>query len=251
MADGITQVVSGETGVGEIVEPVVFAQYIQQLTEVKSRLVQSGVMGSNPLLNQMLMGGGLTFTIPSFRDLDDDADNVSGQQQSDMQAISESGGTPALPAALNDAIPQETRSDSEVAVRLNRNQSWSSSDLAGQLAGSDPMDSIAARVSDYWVRRLQNILVSTFNGVIQDNTANDNGDFTNDISSTAFTAGVTDFSAEAFLDAAVTMGDSQEDITTIMVHSIVYNRMQKNNLCLLYTSPSPRDRTRSRMPSSA
>ena len=26
---------------------------------------------------------------------------------------------------------------------------------------------------------------------------------------------------------------------------------EKNNLCLLYTSPSPRDRTRSRMPSSA
>ena len=25
----------------------------------------------------------------------------------------------------------------------------------------------------------------------------------------------------------------------------------KNNVCLLYTSPSPRDRTRSRMPSSA
>ena len=26
---------------------------------------------------------------------------------------------------------------------------------------------------------------------------------------------------------------------------------QKGNVCLLYTSPSPRDRTRSRMPSSA
>ena len=27
--------------------------------------------------------------------------------------------------------------------------------------------------------------------------------------------------------------------------------LRENNLCLLYTSPSPRDRTRSRMPSSA
>ena len=27
--------------------------------------------------------------------------------------------------------------------------------------------------------------------------------------------------------------------------------MVENNICLLYTSPSPRDRTRSRMPSSA
>ena len=29
------------------------------------------------------------------------------------------------------------------------------------------------------------------------------------------------------------------------------NRLDKINVCLLYTSPSPRDRTRSRMPSSA
>ena len=33
----------------------------------------------------------------------------------------------------------------------------------------------------------------------------------------------------------------------------LFNRYKKiqNNICLLYTSPSPRDRTRSRMPSSA
>ena len=30
-----------------------------------------------------------------------------------------------------------------------------------------------------------------------------------------------------------------------------YNLLTKPNTCLLYTSPSPRDRTRSRMPSSA
>ena len=30
-----------------------------------------------------------------------------------------------------------------------------------------------------------------------------------------------------------------------------YGNWKKNELCLLYTSPSPRDRTRSRMPSSA
>ena len=33
--------------------------------------------------------------------------------------------------------------------------------------------------------------------------------------------------------------------------SLVYNFYEKDKNCLLYTSPSPRDRTRSRMPSSA
>jgi hypothetical protein len=72
--------------------------------------------------------------------------------------------------------------------------------------------------------------VATWKGVIADNTANDSGDYSNDISGVSFVDGVTNFSAEAFLDAAQTMGDSQEDLTMIMVHSVVYNRMQKNNL---------------------
>ena len=37
-------------------------------------------------------------------------------------------------------------------------------------------------------------------------------------------------------------------ITTLIVAT---DRVKLNNDCLLYTSPSPRDRTRSRMPSSA
>ena len=32
---------------------------------------------------------------------------------------------------------------------------------------------------------------------------------------------------------------------------IIKEAIEKDNICLLYTSPSPRDRTRSRMPSSA
>jgi hypothetical protein len=53
---------------------------------------------------------------------------------------------------------------------------------------------------------------------------------TNDISGASYTAGVTDFSAEAFIDAKLTMGDSMDSLTLVMVHSVVYARMQKNNL---------------------
>ena len=35
------------------------------------------------------------------------------------------------------------------------------------------------------------------------------------------------------------------------VHALIYDIMNDKQRCLLYTSPSPRDRTRSRMPSSA
>ena len=44
-----------------------------------------------------------------------------------------------------------------------------------------------------------------------------------------------------------------ENINQYMAEPLVYvcDCYQKFNVCLLYTSPSPRDRTRSRMPSSA
>ena len=42
------------------------------------------------------------------------------------------------------------------------------------------------------------------------------------------------------------------DIDNASIHAIVgENGAAKSTFCLLYTSPSPRDRTRSRMPSSA
>ena len=39
--------------------------------------------------------------------------------------------------------------------------------------------------------------------------------------------------------------------TSVMFHTATYSEPQANELCLLYTSPSPRDRSLSRMPSSA
>lgn len=220
------------TQLSDVVEPSVFTPYIQQLTEQKARLVQSGVLARNPLLDQLLGGGGLTFNVPSFRDLDNDADNVSGQDAADVQRIIATAGELSIgsPNTIQDSRPLKTQADAEVAVRLNRNQSWSSSDLAANLAGADPMASIGARVGYYWTRRLQAIFIATMNGVIADNDANDGDDYFVDISGASFTDGVTNFSAEAFIDAATTLGDSADDVTVVMVHSIVFARMQKNNL---------------------
>ena len=39
--------------------------------------------------------------------------------------------------------------------------------------------------------------------------------------------------------------------TVVLIPGLGYNGWMWHKICLLYTSPSPRDRTRSRMPSSA
>ncbi len=207
------------TQIADVVVPEIFTPYVQQLTEEKARIIQSGVAARDPAIDLLLAGGGLTFNTPSFQDLDNDTDRVS----TDTSVDDFTGGT-ARPDPLKVATSQE------VAVRLNRNNSWSSADLTAALAGTDPMQSIASRVAFYWTRRLQALFIATLNGVIKDNVANDAGDYESDISGSSYVAGVTDFSAEAFIDAAVTMGDSMEDITAMMVHSVVFSRMQKNNL---------------------
>ncbi len=219
MATGPTTLVS------DVVVPEIFTPYVQQKTEEKSRLIQSGALVRDPAIDNLIAGGGVTFEVPSFRDLDNEDDNVS----TDVADDDFTGGSA-------NSAPKKTGTSQETAVRLNRNQSWSSSDLTSALAGVDPMESIAGNVSGYWSRRLQAVFVATMKGVFADNdaapsgTEHVQGDMTNDISGASFADGVTNFTASAFLDAAVTMGDSMEDLGMIMVHSIVYNRMQKNNL---------------------
>ena len=206
------------TQISDVVVPEVFTPYVQQLSEQKSRLIQAGVLTRDPMLDQFLAGGGLTVNVPSFKDLDDDAERTS----TDGPGPDYTGG--AAPD------PLKTGTSQEIAVRLSRNNSWSSADLSAALAGADPLASINTRVANYWARRLQAVFVATMNGVIADNVANDSSDYVNDVSGASYSAGVTDFSAEAFLDTSLTMGDSMEDLVAVMMHSVVYNRAQKNNL---------------------
>lgn len=210
---------SGVTRISDIVVPEIFSPYTQQLTEQKSRLIRSGAVVVDSVLNQNLVGGGLTFNEPSFRDLDNDADRVSEDD----------------PSVL--ATPNKIQTSTEIQVRLSRNNSWSSMDLSGDLAGADPMGAIANRVSDYWVRRHQAAFIATMTGIFAMNATSPTGgsthtqdDMTHDVSGSVFADGVTNFSAEAFIDATATMGDSMDQLGMIMVHSLVYARMLKNNL---------------------
>ena len=208
------------TQVADVIVPEIFNPYVQQLTERKNNLVQSGALVRESFLDLFLQGGGLTGNAPSWKDITNDDDNVS---QDDAP-----GGSDATPKKLGTA--------NEIFVRLSRNQNWQTSDLAGDLAGSDPLRAVADRVANYRAQKLQTAFIATIKGVFADNAAAPSGsehtqnDMTNNISGSSYEAGVTDFSAEAFIDACLTMGDSMEMLRLTMVHSVVFARMQKNNL---------------------
>jgi hypothetical protein len=217
------------TQISDVIVPAVFTPYTQQLTMEKTAIIQSGIAARDDFLDNLLAGGGLTFTVPSWQDIGDPAENVSSDNPNST------------------STPNITQASAEVAVRLSRNASWSTMRLATALAGADPMQSIASRVSDYWVRRLQRAFVAVCQGIFANNALADptlgrsgqvginagygkQNDLTHDISGASFTAGVTNFSAAAFIDASTLLGDAAQDVTAVFMHSIVYSTAQKNNL---------------------
>ena len=201
----------------DVIVPEIFTPYVQNLTTEKSRLIASGALATDAAIGTLLAGAGLTFHVPNWRDLANDDPNIPNDD----------------PASKS--TPRKTGTFEQIAVRFQRNQSWSTMDLAAVLAGSDPMTSIGNRVAAYWTRQLQRHFVAVVQGVFRNNAlATDafhvKDDMIHDISGSAYVAGVTDFSASAFLDAGLTMGDAQDELTLCMMNSIVYNRAQKNNL---------------------
>lgn len=221
--------VNVSTQISDVIVPQVFTPYTQQLTMEKTAIIQSGIAARDDFLDNLLAGGGLTFTVPSWQDIGDPAENVSSDDPN------------------TSSTPNITQTSAEIAVRLSRNASWSTMRLATALAGSDPMQSIASRVSDYWVRRLQRAFVAVANGIFANNALADptlgrsgnvglnaaygkQNDLTHDISGGGFSAGVTNFSASAFIDTATLLGDAAEDVTAVFMHSVVYSTAQKNNL---------------------
>lgn len=212
---------AGESGVvrlGDVVVPEVFTPYVQQQTEQKSRLVQSGVLVRDPFLDNFLAGAGATINVPGWKDLDDDEENYSNDDPS-----------------VNSA-PKKLGTATEVATRMNRNQSWSSMDLTAQLIARDPMAAIGGRVAAYWTRRMQVMFLNTVRGVFANNAADPTSgehvknDLTHDISGTGGASSTTRFNGSAFIDTLTTIGDSEDDLGIVFMHSIVYARAKKNNL---------------------
>lgn len=212
---------TGIVKIEDVIVPEVFNGYVQVTTEEKSRLVRSGAVSVDSGLAALLGGGGLTFNQPSWGDLDhEDEENVSNDDPDDM------------------AVPNKIGTQSEIQIRLSRNNSWSSMNLVNALIAEDPMTAIGDRVAAYWAGRMQRAFIATLAGIFADNDAaptgtdtHTAGDLTHDVSNGGvFEDGVTNFSTEHYMDTKVLLGDSMEKLSMVMMHSIVYNRALKNNL---------------------
>lgn len=187
------------TKIADVIVPEIFTPYVIERTAEKSRILQSGIAIANPKLNELVTAGGLTMNMPFWQDLAGDDEVLSDQ---------------------NPLTPGKIGADKDIAALLMRGKAWGANDLAGALAGDDPMAAIADRVSDYWARKEQKVLVSVLAGVF---AAESMKNHVLDRSEVAI-------SGTVVLDGKQLLGDSAENLQAIMMHSAVYTELQKQNL---------------------
>lgn len=184
------------TKIADVVVPELFTPYVIERTAEKSRILQSGIAVANPKLNELVTAGGVTMQMPFWKDLQGDDEVLSDQK------------------ALT---PNKIGAGKDIATLLMRGNAWGANDLAGALAGDDPMDAIVDLVADYWARKEQKTLLSVLKGVFA-NT--DMADHVLDRSTAGIEGGV-------ILDGKQLLGDAADQLQAVMMHSAVYTELQK------------------------
>lgn len=200
--------------IADIYDPLIFNGAVQEAAIENNRFVQSGVMTPDSTLGAMASGPGQVGELPFFYGLtNDEPDYVDDD-------------------ATHLAVPAKITSSKQVYMSAHQHKSWSTMDLARELALQDPLSAITSRIGKYWAVSTEKRLINSLAGILLDNVANDASDMTNDIfiedGDNALAANL--ISAEAVIDAVATAGDHHEVFTTIAMHSVPYFTLVKADL---------------------
>lgn len=191
--------------------PALFLSYQQEVSQNKSGFVRSGIITKNVAIENEFAKGGRTIAIPSFNDLSGDAEILS-----DLN--------PLTAATIGGSV--------QIGVRNLQGRAWTSSDLAAELAGEDPMLGIASRTGEYWVREQQKTLLSVLDGVFKGPL----------LTSHVVNGGVpVPLDANSLIDGIALLGDAGQELAAISMHSGAYYFLAKNDLLDKHTGMSQID----------
>ncbi|HHA19844.1 MAG TPA: hypothetical protein ENK70_09075 [Methylophaga sp.] len=203
-----------EVRLAQVYEPTAFNAAVQEAATELNGFLSSGVLARDARIDEMVGVGGMVGELPNFNPLtNDEPDYVTDN-----------------PANL--ATPANIASGTQIYRLANQHKSWSTMDLARQLALADPLGAIANRIGHYWAVNSQQRVVSSSMGVLADNIANDAGDMVVDVSIAAGNSAVAAnlINADAVIDAKATLGDNADSVTAIAMHSVCYTTLQKLQL---------------------
>lgn len=193
-----------KTKLTDVIVPELFAPYVIQQTKELSALINSGAAQSSPLLDELVAKGGKTINMPFLNPL-----TGSDEVLSDSDLLT----------------PEKIDAQKDIAPILVRGKAWSANELAGALAGVDPMSAVGDMIAKWWLIQEQKIMISILTGIFGGTLKNTHS---YDISGKTGAAAV--ISADSVLDTKQLLGDSSTSLRAIAMHSAVFTALQKQNL---------------------
>lgn len=192
--------------------PELFLAYQQEVNQNQSAFFRSGIIAQNDLITQEFMKGGREIVIPFFSDLTGESEVLS-----DIIGLTPGG----------------VSSERQTGIRNLRGRAWQSSDLAAELAGSDPLTAINQRTGEYWVRDIQATLIAQMVGLFDAGgplaAGNAVGGASTQLTSTLLIRGI------------AKLGDAGSRLTALAMHSAPYYNLVEQDLIVPTTTTAQID----------
>lgn len=195
------------TKIADIIEPSVFLPYLTEKTAESSAFIQSGILGIDADFDQRVDDGGKQIEMPFWNDLDGEEENIEDDETATVGKIG-------------------TSQDS--ARKLFRQKAFGAHDLAGILAGDDPMMAIANLLADYRSRRLQAQVLAVLEGVF--GAASMSGSVLSIHQTSGAATSANFLTGSTFIDACQLMGDAKSKLQAVAMHSLVESALLKMDL---------------------
>lgn len=193
------------TTLQDIINPTpFFTNYVVNRTTELSAIFQSGIITRDSQFDQLASEPAQVHNMPFFNDLTGDSEDVIEGQ---------------------DLTAAKITSNQDTSTTIRRAKMWSSTDLAAQLAGKDPMKAIGDLAAGFWARDHQKELLNILDGVFASTGMTDHV-----LDITGKTGKAANFSGEAFIDAMQLMGDARNSLTAVVMHSATKSYLDKLNL---------------------
>jgi hypothetical protein len=208
------------TRLSDVIVPEIYQNYMNIQSPELVAFWQSGIVAENPLLTSLASGASGVVQIPFWKDLDSNAEPNLGSDDPSQKST-----------------PGKIGTGKQIGLVAYLNNSWSTMDLTGQLAGSDPMMAISEATNRYWGRQFQRRLIAACLGIYYDNVASNAGDMVYDITAPGAPGDANKFGGVAAIRTMTTLGDQMGGVSAIAMHSVVYGRALEQNL-IQFIQPS-------------
>ena len=204
--------------IADVIVPTEFQSYVIERTATLSAFWRSGIVVRDATFDALADGAGVTVPMPFWQD-------ISGSPQ----ILSDSGSL----------TPKKIGTSQDLAMIHNLGDAWGANDLAGALAGDDPMMAIGDLVAEYWNRSLQTRLINSVSGVF---AAASMSGAVHDIHAASGTADEDNYlTGLTFIDGKGKLGDAASKLAAIAMHSAVEQSLRKQ--ALIDDVPGPDGRT--------